>query len=93
MEFKEKKKNRIKEEGREKYNKTKSERETNHKRLLMIRNKLNISGGEEVEGWDNWVMGIKDGMKCNEHWVLYKTEESLTSILKPIIHYMLIEFK
>ena len=22
-------------------------------------------------GWGNWVMGIKEGTWCNEHWVLY----------------------
>ena len=29
--------------------------------------------------WDNWVMGIKEGT-CNEHWVLYVSDESLNSI-------------
>ena len=32
-----------------------------------------------MEGWGNWVMDIKGGMRCNEHWVLYKIDESLTS--------------
>ena len=27
----------------------------------------------------NWVMGIKEGTSCNEHWVLYATIESLDS--------------
>ena len=40
----------------------KSERETNHKRLLTIRNKLKFAGREGVGGWGNWVMGIKEGM-------------------------------
>ena len=35
--------------------------------------------GRGVEGWGNWVMGVKEGTRCNEHWVLYKTDESLTS--------------
>jgi len=26
----------------------------------------------------NWVMDIKEGMWYNEHWVFYKTDESLT---------------
>ena len=29
--------------------------------------------------WGNWVMDIKEGMCGHEHWVLYKTDESLTS--------------
>ena len=37
-------------EGREKYSKMKSEKETNHKRLLTIGNKLRVTGGEVGEG-------------------------------------------
>ena len=38
-------------------NKTmKSERETNHKRLLIIRNKLRVAGGEE----GGWKVGITE---------------------------------
>jgi len=33
----------------------------------------------EVGGWGNWVMGIKEGTWCDEHWVLYATDESLNS--------------
>ena len=29
--------------------------------------------------WGNWVMGIKKGMWCDEHWVLYATDESLNT--------------
>ena len=32
-----------------------------------------------VEGWGNWVMGIMEGTECDEHWVLYTTDESLNS--------------
>ena len=65
--------------GREgKLNGKKSERETNHKRLLIIRNKLRVAG-EEWLGWGNWVMGIKEGVWCYEHWVLYATDELLNS--------------
>ena len=39
----------------------KLERETNHKRLLIIGNKQ-VPGGKEVGGWGNWVMDIKEGM-------------------------------
>ena len=41
-------------------------------RLLTLGNKMRVAGGE-VGGWGNWVMGVKVGMGCNEHWVLYKT--------------------
>ena len=37
----------------------KSERETNHKRLLIIGNELRIAGGNVGGGWDNWVMDIE----------------------------------
>ena len=36
--------------GREGKNKTKSERKTNHKRLLTIGNKLRVAGGKKGEG-------------------------------------------
>ena len=31
-----------------------------------------------MEGWGKWVMDIREGMCCNEHWVLYETDESQT---------------
>ena len=37
------------------------EREANHKRFLIIRNKLRVAGGDLAGGWSNWVMGIKEG--------------------------------
>jgi len=49
------------------------------KRLLIRGNILRVAGGEGMGGWGNWVMDIKEGMCCNEHWVLCKTDESLTS--------------
>ena len=30
-----------------------------------------------MEGWDNQVMGIKEGTCGDEHWVLYTTSELL----------------
>ena len=39
----------------------KSERKTNHKRLLTIGNKLRVARGDVSRGWGNWVMGIKEG--------------------------------
>ena len=59
-------------------------RKTNHKRLLTIENKLRVDGGRWMGGWARWVMGIKEGT-CDEHWVLYLSNESLKSTPKPII--------
>ena len=30
-------------------------------------------------GWARWGMGIKEGTCCDEHWVLYVSDESLNS--------------
>ena len=30
-------------------------------------------------GWARWVMGIKEGTCCEEHWVLCVSDESLNS--------------
>ena len=38
--------------------------------------------GERGGGWGNRVMGIKEGMCCDEHWVLYTTNESLNTTSK-----------
>ena len=36
--------------------------------------------GREVGGrMGNWVMSMKEDMGCDEHWVLYVTDESLNS--------------
>ena len=31
------------------------------------------------EMWDKWVMGIKEGICWDEHWVIYVSDESLGS--------------
>ena len=62
----------------------KGEREGNHKRLLTIENKLRVTGGEESGEWAKWVMGTKEGT-CDEHWILYVSDESLNSTHKTII--------
>ena len=54
----------------------KSEGETNHERLWTLRNKLRVSEGKGMDGWVGPVMGIKAGMYCMEHWVLYANSES-----------------
>ena len=46
-----------------------------------IENKLRVDGGEVDGGWANWVMGSKEGI-CEEHWVLYASDESLNSTSK-----------
>ena len=48
----------------------------------MIQNKLRVAGGEVGGGWARCVMGIKEGT-CDEHWVLYVSDESLNSSLNP----------
>ena len=35
-----------------------------------------MEGGGE---WAKWVMGIKEGTCCDEHWMLYVSDESLNS--------------
>ena len=40
----------------------KSERETNHKRLLITGSKLRVAGGVGVGRPGNWVIGIKEGI-------------------------------
>ena len=32
--------------------------------------------GKGVGGWGSPVMSIKEGTRCNEHWVLYANNES-----------------
>ena len=63
--------------GREgKLNGKKAERETNHKRLWNLGNKLRVTEGSGLGGWGNRVIGIKEGTYCDEQWVLYATNES-----------------
>ena len=56
----------------------KSERETNHKRLLTSGNKLSIAGGWWGEGWGGWAMDIGEGMCYGECCELCKTDDSQT---------------
>ena len=55
------------------------ERETNHKRLLTVENKLRVDGGEVGGRRAKWVLGIKVCTCCVEHWVSYVSDESLHS--------------
>ena len=48
---------------------------------------------DEPKGRARWVMGIKEGTCWEEHWVLYVSDESLNSILKPILHVCELKFK
>ena len=53
------------------------ERETSHKRLND--REQTMGWWREVSGrWVRWVMGTKEGT-CDEHWVLYVSDESLNS--------------
>ena len=46
----------------------------------MIENKLMVRGVRWVgDGWATWVMGIKKGSCCAEHWVLYVSDGLLNS--------------
>ena len=61
------------------------ERETNHRRLLIVGNRVTAGGA----GWGKWGMGMKEGTRCKEHWVFCKTDESRLP-LTLMIRYMLI---
>jgi len=50
-----------------------------NKRLLTMENKLKVDGGRWRGGCTRWVMDIKGGTCCDEHWVLYVSDESLNS--------------
>ena len=52
-------------------------REANRESDLTIK-KLSVAGGEVGGGQVKWVMGIKEDI-CDEHWVLYVSDESLKS--------------
>ena len=40
----------------------KSERKTNHERLLTLGNKLRVAGGERVRRCGYWDLDVKEGM-------------------------------
>ena len=48
----------------------------NHERIWTLGNKLRASEGTGVGEWDRPVVGIKEGMRCMVHWVLYANNES-----------------
>ena len=54
----------------------------NHERLLTPANKLKVAEREGVGEWVILVMGIKEGMCCNEHWVLHANNESWNTTSK-----------
>ena len=55
------------------------EREKPRNRLLTKENKLIVTRGEVGRGWVEWVVEIKEGTCCDEHWVLYTSDQSLNS--------------
>ena len=48
----------------------------------MIENKLKVDGVRRVADELKRVMGIEGSTHCNEHWVVYESDESLNSIPK-----------
>ena len=58
--------------------KKKREREANLRTVLTIKEKLRTAGREDGGGWAKWMMGIKEDT-CDEHWVLYTSDELLNS--------------
>ena len=65
-----------------KLNGKKSERETSHERIWTLGNKLRVTEGMGVGGWGDQVMGIKEGICWEDHWVLYATNRSLNPTSK-----------
>jgi len=41
-----------------------------------------------VKGWGNWVVGIKEDVCGDEHWVLYAASESLNTTSKIDVLYV-----
>ena len=60
----------------------------NLERLWTLGKKLRASEGRGVGDWDRLVMGVKEGMYCMVHWVLYANNESwnATSKTKGILY-------
>ena len=50
----------------------------------MIGNQLRVAGGDFGRGLGRWVMGMKEGT-CDDHWVLYVSDESVNSAPKTSI--------
>ena len=48
----------------------------NHERLWTLGNKLRALEGRGIGDRQRSVMGIKEGMYCMVHWVLYASNES-----------------
>ena len=57
-------------------------REANKETDSTLENKPRVAAGQGHGGRVKWVMGIKEGT-CDEHWVLYATDESLNSSPEP----------
>ena len=45
----------------------------------LSENKLRVAGGEVGGGWARWVVGVTEHTCCDEHWVLYVSDEPLKS--------------
>ena len=74
--------NKTEEHGEEREKKTRWNlrgRQTLRGWLLIMETNQGSLEGRGMGRWGNWGMGIKEGTWCNEHWVLYATDESLNS--------------
>ena len=54
----------------------------NHERPWTLGNKLRVLEGKGVGEWASPVKGIKEGMYCIEHWVLYANNKSWNTTSK-----------
>lgn len=55
-------------------------RETNPKKHLALGHNLRVLEGRWVGGWGTWMIGMKEGMGWNEHWVFNATESTEFSL-------------
>ena len=60
----------------------KSERETEHERLLTLGNEQGVVEGEVGGGTGDWVTGTEGGTWRDEHWLLYYMLANQTPIKK-----------
>ena len=60
----------------------KTEGERNHERPWTLGKKLRVLAGRVVGGWVSPVMGIKEGIYCMEHRVLYTNNEPWSTTSK-----------
>ena len=57
-----------------------------HERLWTPGNKLRVLEGRGVGGWASLLTGIKEGMYCMEHWVLYNESWNTASKTNDVLY-------